>query len=91
MDSQRVMRSHAHALIGAAAHDLNNELTVILSAVQCSLSQIDSDDPARVFLLDAQKAAQRASWKVGGLLVYSARDGLRPTTATFESLLEQFQ
>lgn len=76
------------AVAAAAAHDLNNELTVILSSVTSSILALEPGHPARPFLLDLQSAAQRCAWKASGLLNYTARHGALPVSATLESLLD---
>jgi hypothetical protein len=76
------------AVAAAAAHDLNNELTVILSSVTSSILTLEAGHPARPLLLDLQSAAQRCAWKASGLLNYSARNGAQPVAATLESLLD---
>ena len=78
----------ACAVAAAAAHDLNNELTVILSSVTKSLSTLEPGHPARPLLLELRSAAQRCAWKASGLLNYSARSGARPSPAPMESLME---
>lgn len=78
----------ACAVAAAAAHDLNNELTVILSSVTNCILICEPGHPARPLLLDLQSAAQRCAWKASGLLNFSARRGTRPSPAPMESLLE---
>ena len=77
------------AIAAAAAHDLNDELTVILSSVTSSIRALEPGHPAREMLLDLQSAAQRCAWKASGLLNFSARRGARPSAATFERLVEE--
>jgi len=77
------------AVAAAAAHDLNDELTVILSTVTFSIRTLEPGHPARAMLLDLQSAAQRCAWKASGLLNFSARRGARPSAATFERMLEE--
>jgi hypothetical protein len=74
------------AVAAAAAHDLNEELTVILSSITASLRNLEPEHPARPPLLDLQSAAQRCAWKSSGLLNFSARKGARPSAATMEAL-----
>jgi hypothetical protein len=76
------------AIAAAAAHDLNDELTVILTSVTASLRTLAPDHPAHPMLLDLQSAAQRCAWKTSGLLNFSARRGARPSAASMERLLE---
>lgn len=79
----------AIAVAAAVAHDLNDELTVILTSVTASLRALDSQHPARAFLLDLQSSAQRCAWKASGLLNFTARRGARPSAATFERLVDE--
>lgn len=72
----------------AVAHDLNNELTVILSSVSRSIETLEPGHPSRDLLLDLQGAAQRCAWKTSGLLNYSVREGARPVAAEFEQLID---
>jgi hypothetical protein len=80
---------HAYAVALAAASDFNDELTVILTSVSESLESLDEDHPARVLLLDLQKAAQRCVYKAEGLLQFSARGGTRPSAASMERLIDE--
>ena len=78
--------TRAHVVAAAAAQDLNNDLTVILSSVTRSIEEIEPDHPAHPFLLELRSAAQRCAWRTSGLLNYSARHGLRPSPTPFEIL-----
>lgn len=75
------------AIAAAAAHDLNDELTVILTSVTGSIRALEPGHPARPLLLDLQSAAQRCAWKASGLLNFSARAGARPSAVTLERLV----
>jgi hypothetical protein len=79
----------ACAVAAAAAHDFNNELTVILNSVTGALATVDAEHSAHALLLDLQAAAQRCVWKASGLLNYSARVNPKPVRASFEYLIEQ--
>jgi hypothetical protein len=79
----------ACAVAAAAAHDFNNELTVILSGVTGALGAVQAEHPARELLLDIQAAAQRCVWKASGLLHFGARTHSGPVRASFEYLIEQ--
>jgi hypothetical protein len=85
---RRLNADRAYAIAAAAAHDLNDELTVILSSVTTSIELLEADHPARPFLLDLRSAAQRCAWKASGLLNYGVRHGVYPVAATLESLLD---
>lgn len=72
----------------AVAHDLNNELTVILSSVTRTIESLEPGHPSRDLLLELQGAAQRCAWKSSELLNFSMRQGGRPVAASFEALIE---
>jgi signal transduction histidine kinase len=72
----------------AVAHDLNNELTVILTSVTSTIETLEPDHPSRDLLLELQSAAQRCAWKAAELLNFSLRQGGRPVAAPFEALIE---
>jgi hypothetical protein len=79
----------ACAVAAAAAHELNNELTVILSSVTGALAVVTPEEAAHVLLLELQAAAQRCVWKASGLLNFSARMSPHPVHASFDYLIEQ--
>ena len=76
-------------MAAAAAHDFNNELTVIMSSVSAALGALDVQHPARPLLVDIQAAAQRCVWKASGLLNFSARVNSVPIRASFEYLIDK--
>jgi hypothetical protein len=77
----------ACAVAAAAAHDFNDELTVIVNSVSCSLETLEPGHPVRSLLLEAQGAAQRCVWKTSGLLNYTARRGTPPASVPMERLV----
>ncbi len=77
----------ACAVTAAAAHDLNNELTVILSGVCGTLASLGPNHPSRPLLLQARNAAQRCAWKASGLLNFSARRGIMPVRDSLDRLM----
>ena len=77
----------ACAVAAAAAHDLNDELTIIVNTTSSSLQTLEPGHPARPYLLELQRSAQRCVWKTSGLLNYGARRGVRPGNATMERLI----
>ena len=81
--------NRACAVAAAAAHDFNNELTVILSSAADALALLDATDPAHLLLLDIQAAAQRCVWKASGLLNFSARVSPERVHASFEYLIDE--
>ena len=56
----------ACAVAAAAAHDLNDELTIIVNTTSHSLETLEPGHPARPLLLDLQRAAQRQETVVIG-------------------------
>jgi hypothetical protein len=79
----------ACAVTAAAAHDLNNELTVILSGVCSTLADLGPNHPSRQLLLQARAAAQRCAWKASGLLNFSARRGIMPVRDSLDRLMAE--
>jgi hypothetical protein len=75
------------AVAAAAAHDWNEELTVILSSIDVLLAKGGADTPGRDILLQLRAAAQRCAWKASGLLNFTARRGVAPSAASLESLI----
>lgn len=85
---ERSLRSERSAAVAAAAaHDLNDELTILFSGIVGALAELEPGHPARLLLLEARGAAQRCAWKAAGLLNFSARGGARPSAASLEALL----
>ena len=81
----------ACAVAAAAAHDLNDELTIIVNTTSHSLQSLEPGHPARPLLLDLQRAAQRCVWKTSGLLNYGTRRGSRPVNVPMERLILESQ
>lgn len=77
----------AWAVAAAAAHDINDELTIILGSVGAWLATTPAEDPDRDLLLGLRAAVQRCAWKTTALLEASERVGVRPSAATMERLL----
>ena len=76
---ERLVRNDlACAVAAAAAHGLNNELTVILNSVSNSIRDARAGASGASDLLDLHLAALRCSWIASGLLEFSARNGARP-------------
>jgi len=63
-------------LAGGIAHDFNNALTVILGNLGLALNQIESGHPARAFLEEVDKAAERSSAVARQLLQVSRRQAV---------------
>jgi hypothetical protein len=77
----------ATAVVAAAAHEFNDELTVILNAVAESLEALPPAHPLYRGLIEAQCAAHRCAQRAEGMLCFSARRGLRPAPSCMEALL----
>jgi hypothetical protein len=75
------------AVAVAAAHDLNDELTVIINSLSESMEYLRPGHPAWDYLGEIQGAAQRCIWKVAGLLNYTALKGTRPHSIALERLI----
>jgi len=88
-DVERLTQIDRLSTIAAAvAHDLNNELTVILTSVTHTIESLPPDDPSRELLLALQSAAQRCAWKASGLLNFSLKQGAKQVAASSESLID---
>jgi hypothetical protein len=75
------------AIASAAAHDLNDELTIILNGASMSLDHLEPGHPARPLMRHVQWAAQRCVWKTSGLLNFGNRRGLKPVPIPMERLM----
>jgi PAS domain S-box-containing protein len=63
-------------LAGGVAHDFNNLLTVILGNVQLAFRGLQTDDPVQLRLVEAEKAANRATVLTRQLLAFGRRQHL---------------
>jgi len=81
----------ACAVAAAAAHDFNDELTIIVNTTSHSLETLEPGHPARPLLLDLERTAQRCVWKASGLLNYGARRGCKPVNVPMERLILESQ
>ena len=79
------------AVSAAAAHDLNEELTIVLGCAEQLLSRTPAENPNRGTILIMRAAAQRCAWKAKDLLQFSASKGARPNSATFDQLIREQQ
>lgn len=79
------------AVAAAAAHDFNDELTIIVNSASKSILMLEPGHPARPYIADIESAAQRCIWKASGLLTYTARRGVRPVSATMERIVAQIE
>ena len=84
---QTPKNERAWAIAVAAAHDWNDELTVILNSISRVIETLGRDHPVIPLLLDQQGAAQRCAWKAAGLLSFAASHGTKPGSARMEALI----
>ena len=86
------MESYKHpervsAVVAAAAHELNDELTVILSSITDSLDSLGAGHATAPLLEDARAAAQRCAWKTGSILHFARTQGARPAATPLAILI----
>ena len=81
----------ACAVAAAAAHDFNDELTIIVNSASKYILKLEPGHPARPYLADIQSAVQRCVWKASGLLTYTARHGARPVSACMERVVTEVE
>ena len=87
-DVDRILKpDRATAVLAAAAHEFNDELTVIMNAVAESLDALSPTHPQFHSLIEAQCAAHRLARRAEGMLCFSARRGQRPAPSVVEALL----
>ena len=79
----------ACVLAAAAAHDFNNELTVILSSASMLIGELSPGHPARRQALELQEAVRRCARKTSGLLQFGMRRGGHTVRTPLESLLNE--
>ncbi|HXB74056.1 MAG TPA: hypothetical protein VNY05_37805 [Candidatus Acidoferrales bacterium] len=79
----------ACAVAAAAAHDINDELTIIVNSASESILHLEPGHPARPYIADIESAVQRCIWKASGLLTYTTRQGVRPVSATMERIVAE--
>jgi len=84
---ERLTRNdRASAVAAAAAHDLNDEMTIILNSASVALELLEPGHPARLLLHDLSAAGQRCVWKTSAVLNFTARQGVYPVNASLEHL-----
>jgi len=76
----------ASAVAAAAAHELNDELTVILSSISNILESVGPEHQATKLLQEVQAAAQRCAWRARTILNFTKRQGTRPAATPLSHL-----
>jgi hypothetical protein len=79
----------ASAIAAAVAHDINDEMTIILNGARGAMDLLEPGHPARLLLHDLAAATQRCVWKTSTVLNYSARNGAYRVDAPLESLADE--
>jgi hypothetical protein len=87
---ERLTRTdRASAVAAAAAHDINDEMTIILNSAWISSQMLEPGHPARLLLADLSAATQRCIWKTSAVLGYTNRCGVHPVNAPLEHLAQE--
>jgi hypothetical protein len=71
----------------AAAHDLNDEITLILNALVEAEGQTGANTYLRDMVAEAKHAAQRVVWKVAGLANHVNAMGAKPQAVPMERVM----
>jgi len=78
-------------LAGGVAHDFNNMLQAILGFTSMGLTVLDPADPVHGYLLEVQKAGERAASLTRQLLAFSRRQVLQPKVLNLNVLMSDMQ
>ena len=78
----------ACAVAAALAHDLNDELTIIINSLSDSILALEPGHPAREPLFELKRSALRCVRKSAESLAFSARHGVRPLRVSWAALME---
>ena len=73
-------------LAGGVAHDFNNLLTAIIGYGQMLLNSVH-DEPSRTYVVESDKAAQRATSLTRQLLAFSRNQVMQPTTLNLNAVV----
>jgi hypothetical protein len=65
----------SYEVAATVAHDLNEELTVILNSVAHTIETLETDDPAYPLMAEVLASVQRCSWRASKLLNFCASKG----------------
>ena len=78
----------AYIVASAAARELNDELTVLLSSLDRVVGQLEKEHPALETIAEMQGSLQRCAWKASELLEYASRRGVPPIGVSLERILQ---
>jgi hypothetical protein len=89
-DVERLNKTdRAFAVAASAAHEWNNDLTVILSSARSTMLELEPGHPARPHVVELQHAAERCAGIAGNLLHYTARRADGAVRAQFATLVAE--
>jgi len=74
------------SVAGGIAHDFNNSLFTILGNIELAMGDLAPHTPARVCLLEVDKAARRAAELSMNMLIYSGRHKFSPQPLNISEL-----
>lgn len=79
----------AHQVAAAAAHDLNDDLTILQSQIDLLLAGLPVGDPNCPGLMDLKAAGGRCKLTTELLLNHSLANGATPSSLTLAKMIEQ--
>ena len=77
-------------LAGGVAHEVNNQMTVVLGAADFILRRADVPDTVRTDVEIMRDAAQRSAGITAQLLAFGRRQILRPEVVVLQTVVEEF-
>jgi PAS domain S-box-containing protein len=75
---------------GGVAHEVNNQMTVVLGSAAFLLRNDELSDPARQDLENIQRAAERSALITSQLLAFGRRQIFRPEVLEINSIIQEF-
>lgn len=87
-----LMRSRADrpfAVAAAVAHEINEDLSIILNGIYRCSDQLIPEDPLQRELLDMRAAAKRCAWRNAQLLNYSGTQGVLGGPCSIDRLVKE--
>jgi len=76
-------------LAGGIAHDFNNILAAVIGYLHLALAELAPETPAREYLLEVQRAAQRATDLARQILLFSRRTEQRRQLVLLDEIVEE--